>query len=202
VIALIALSVPALAALRLGVLADVPIIGRSLNTQWQAFQERVIGGLTARRQAQDLGIIWRGTEQGFAAMAFREEPWTGVGLGRPYRPQVLYEPFGDPTYYRRFVHNLYYSYAARGGIIGLAGLLALIFIPIITAWKRVRGNGLLDLPAVIPAVVFPAFAIMSTVDPVFVNETTGVVTGGLLALLGMDSARFDNRVSNLEEPRV
>ncbi|MDH4168683.1 MAG: polysaccharide biosynthesis C-terminal domain-containing protein [Acidimicrobiia bacterium] len=159
----------------------------TVGVQAAAFEERVLGGFRSETLAGDQGISWRSRENDYASAALSEQLFTGVGLGRPYRPEVRFEPFGSPTFFRRWVHNLYLSYGAKGGLIGLSALVWVMLAPLLVAWKRARTRGLPDVGSSLAAVMLPAFAVMSLVDPVYLNSPTGAVTGCLLAILALDA---------------
>ncbi|MGI9602087.1 MAG: oligosaccharide flippase family protein [Acidimicrobiales bacterium] len=178
----------------------VPGEDSTVGRQAAAFEERVLGGFQGETLAGDQGISWRSRENDFAADALVQQPLTGVGLGRPYRPEVRFEPFGSPTFFRRWVHNLYLSYAAKGGVIALGALIWVILTPVKLAWKRARRRGLVDLGSSLAAVILPAFAVMSLVDPVYLNAPTGAVTGCLLAILALDATRPRPRSASPEQP--
>lgn len=184
-----ALAAAPFAAAAFVVLVALTSIGQGIGSdtiqgrQLDGFSERVIDGLRSETREQDAGSAWRERENGYALEVIREQPF-GTGFGLPYRPEFEIESFGDPTFFRRWVHNVYLWYGTKGGVLGLVAVALVTAVPFLIALKRARGAA--DDPVAEVAVpILIAFGIMSLVDPVIINSNSGVITGALFALLGL-----------------
>jgi hypothetical protein len=173
------------------VLALLTIAGHGIGSdsvtgrQIDGFSERVIAGLTSETIQQDTGSAWRQRENSYAIDLITSQP-LGTGLGRPYRPEFEIEAFGDPTFFRRWVHNVYLWYGTKGGGVGLLAVALVTVAPFVVALRRSRRPGRIDDPIAEAAVpILLAFGVMSLVDPVIINSNSGVITGALFALLGL-----------------
>lgn len=101
------------------VLGGVSLGGDTVASAWL---NRVIGGLNPRAVATESSAYWRIVEFDAAVRSIATHPWTGVGLGAPYRDWVSFEPFpGNDG--RAFVHNFYLSAAVKFGIPVIASAL-------------------------------------------------------------------------------
>lgn len=160
------------------------LIGRQLG----GFSERVLGGLTSEGVSEDAGTAWRQRENQFAIELIRAEP-LGTGFGRPYRPEFAIEAFGDPTFFRRWVHNVYLWYGTKGGVLGLFAVGLVTVGPLFAAIRRSRrAESGRDPVAEVAVPILFAFGVMSLVDPVIINASSGVVTAAVLVLLGLRKA--------------
>ena len=157
------------------------LVGRQLG----GFTERVLGGLTSEGISQDAGTAWRQRENMFALQLIGEQP-LGTGFGRPYRPEFAIEAFGDPTFFRRWVHNVYLWYGTKGGYLGFVAVGLVTFVPLVAAIRRARGAAEGSDPVAEVAVpVLFALGVMSLVDPVIINANSGVITAAVMVLLGL-----------------
>jgi len=158
--------------------------GNVLGVQVDAFSQRVIGGLTSDGIEADAGTAWRQRENAAAIELISVEPF-GTGFGRPYREEFPIESFGDPTFFRRWVHNVYLWYGTKGGVLGFVAVGLVTVAPLLAAIRRARSaTAGTDPVAEIAVAVLTAFGVMSLVDPVIINANSGVVTAALLVVLG------------------
>ena len=84
--------------------------------------------------------MWR-----FSLSAFRESPIWGLGRNGAEEAKKRYVEEGRSPpqlmkYQKGHVHNQYLQELVMRGLIGLSALLALIFVPIIEGWRRLRMN--------------------------------------------------------------
>ncbi|MFT7473533.1 MAG: hypothetical protein ACI81L_000448 [Verrucomicrobiales bacterium] len=187
---MVAVALPFILAAIVG-LALLSIAGQGIGSssvvgkQIDGFSERVLNGFTSESLQQDAGSSWRQRENTYAIDVIVSQP-LGTGLGRPYRPELEIEAFGDPTFFRRWVHNVYLWYGTKGGGLGLLAVALVTVVPFIVALRRARRPGPIDDPVAEAAVpILLAFGVMSLVDPVIINSNSGVITGALFALLGL-----------------
>lgn len=157
------------------------VVGRQLD----GFSQRVLVGLTSEGIEADAGTNWRQRENAEAISLISAEP-LGTGLGLPYRDEFAVEAFGDPTFFRRWVHNVYLWYGTKGGGLGFLAIGLVTLVPLLRAVKRARtARPLQDPVAEVAVPLFCALGVMSLVDPVIINANSGVITATVFLLLGL-----------------
>lgn len=112
--------------------------GGFVVAQLNSYVDRVVGGLGAAARNTDSSVLLRLQENYFARQAWSHSPLFGQGIGTVYRPPIGTpgsEPFwlSDGRYY---IHNNYWRFLVKMGVLGLASFLWLAIGPLRGAIRR------------------------------------------------------------------
>lgn len=148
---------PLAVALRISLLAGVPIVALALAhasfgipggdyvlAQVNAFTTRVIGGLDASTLNDDTSAIARMNEDAYLVKGIAESPFTGHGFGHAYRPAVGPPGSFSATKGQYYGHNFYLWLSVKTGAIGLFAFLWITLVPTLKTLRR-PGNSTLAL---------------------------------------------------------
>lgn len=163
-----------------------------LESLWEAFVGRVLGGLNPSTLSVDSSALWRVRESNAAFSSIAERGVLGTGLGHAYRTTLPGEPFtdGSGVFY---VHSSYLWVPVKLGLpiaallLGLLGLLVIRSVRI--AWARGA-----DDTAVIAGWSLLALIPVLAVSPLPFSRGGAIVVGVVfaLAVVSARSARGDH----------
>ena len=150
---------------------------------------------------------WVAAEQLFAA-----SPWIGNGLATPY---LHYEEGGQEIVRGDITHDIYIDVAVRGGVVGLALLLAAAACAVVGALRTaLAARGARAAVALAAGVALTAMLTKGAVESVFEKPRLTVALGVLLGLAvvacrpqagrtppAMDTATAPTGAYRLPQPR-
>ncbi len=155
--------------------------GRFAPAQLSAYQTRVIGGLSADKRRADSSVYLRNKETDLAMAAWRSSPVFGLGLGAIYRPPITnsFDPFWRSTG-RTFLHNGYWWYLTKSGLVGFAGFCYFVLAPTTSAFRKRTSVGIAFLACT------GGVLVASWVAPFPWEKSTAPVFGALVGLMAIE----------------
>jgi hypothetical protein len=174
--ATVALLLGAIAVPLIFVAAQVKPVGDAL----QAFDQRVIGGLSSKNRAADSSTQWRSTEGRLALDAIARAPLAGTGIGVFYRPSVQGEPFTDDGG-KLYSHNYYYWLLIKGGVAYLSIIAGLTLMAIGRLLAAARPSDVAQPLYVFAAAGLTGIAATSWVAPFAAQTDFSALLGAIVA---------------------
>lgn len=155
--------------------------GAWLGDQFTGFNNRVLGGVSAKTLAVDPSTLDRLAEDANLNRAIANAPVFGHGLGYAYQL-----PFGKAGSFTAtdgttYAHNFYLWWLAKTGAVGMAAFALLALTPLIRALRCASA------PAKISAAVIVGLLVVCTVAPLpegYGALTLGLALGSAMAFAG------------------
>ena len=171
--------------------------GAWLGDQFTAFNNRVLGGVSAKTLAVDHSTLDRLAEDANLNRAIAKAPVFGHGLGYAYQL-----PFGKAGSFTAtdgttYAHNFYLWWLAKAGAVGMAAFALLALTPLIRALRCASA------PAKISAAVSVGLLVVCTVAPLpegYGALTLGLALGSAMAFAGR--GRTEERLEAEQTPAL
>lgn len=126
---------------RMRLIAGVVILAALLTVGMAVARPAILRSVVSRALAvtavEDRNVQWRLIENRAVGRQIEQSPWVGNGLGKEYL--FDWSRYGVAPYFKTYIHNDYYWFAHRLGIIGL-GLFLWLVIAYLVPWMRLRAT--------------------------------------------------------------
>ncbi len=118
-----------------GVLVLACLLTAGMAIVRPALLRSVVSRALAVTAVQDRNVQWRLIENKAVGQQIKQSPLLGNGLGKDYL--FDWSRYGVAPYYKTYIHNDYYWFVHRLGIVGL-GLFLWLAIAYLVPWMRYR----------------------------------------------------------------
>ncbi len=164
----------------------------------------VISRALAVTAVEDRNVQWRLIENRAVGEQIAQRPWVGNGLGKEYL--FDWSRYGVAPYRKTYIHNDYYYFVHRLGVVGFALFIWVAFAYLVP-WMRARATLPRDDPWLLGLVyggraMFVALLTVSVTSPRLSGKLSVTV---LAVVMGLSEAALvilrERASAELEEPR-
>ena len=120
----------------LGVVLTVVLAG-ALAVAQPALLRSVVSRAMAVTATHDRNVQWRLIENRAVGAQIEESPWVGNGLGKDYL--FDWSRYGVAPYRKSYIHNAYYWFVHRLGVVGMA-LFVWLAVAYLVPWMKARAT--------------------------------------------------------------
>jgi hypothetical protein len=160
------------------------LLGGILAVAQPALLRSVVSRAMAVTAVHDRNVQWRLIENRAVGAQIQDSPWVGNGLGRTYL--FDWSRYGVAPYRKSYIHNAYFWYVHRLGIVGM-GLFVWLALAFLLPWMRARATLPTDDPWLLGLVyggrvLFVSLLVVSITSPRLSDRLSVTVLGLVMGL--------------------
>ena len=180
----------------LGVVLTVVLAG-ALAVAQPALLRSVVSRAMAVTATQDRNVQWRLIENRAVGAQIEQSPWVGNGLGKDYL--FDWSRYGVAPYRKSYIHNDYYWFVHRLGVVGMA-LFVWLAVAFLAPWMKARATLPRDDPWLLGLVyggraLLVALLVVSITSPRLSEKLSVTVLGLVMGLSEVALSLLKERAS-------